>query len=413
MSKYPRPIALCLFFLSAAAVLCAQNRIAIPSYQDPGSSQWNAWQAPGRSSIGIMIVNEDNGDDLTYYPDVDAAIQKARKKGISVIGYVHTGYGQRDLATVKKDIDGVYQNYLVDGIFFDETPTDCTAATSANESTYAYYQELAGYVRARQTGGKLVILNPGTQPANDCWMSLADILVTAESSSLKDYKKNYQDQAWFHRYAPDRFWHIVYNVSDSTDFSTVLALSQQRGAGWVYITDGTSANPYRKPPAYWQLETSTIAGEAVQAPYATFRPRSFDENGNLVRAQASFEWKSDVDSGWYLFIDTNVKSHPRYSTSASGLAIAPDYLLKVTKTGTATLSSYSGNGNSFAWTEVTAGAVALSLSDKLHLAEADAAALEGAGSLQYQIQPINGGQPSLPEPLSLNNTSDLYQLESH
>jgi len=45
----------------------AQSRIAIPSYQDPGSTQWNEWRALGSSSVGIMIVNLDNGDDTTYY----------------------------------------------------------------------------------------------------------------------------------------------------------------------------------------------------------------------------------------------------------------------------------------------------------------------------------------------------------
>ena len=60
----------------------AQSRIAIPSYQDPGSAQWNAWQALGSSSVGIMIVNLNNGDDTTYYPSVDQAIRNTRKKGI-------------------------------------------------------------------------------------------------------------------------------------------------------------------------------------------------------------------------------------------------------------------------------------------------------------------------------------------
>jgi hypothetical protein len=79
----------------------AQSRIAIPSYQDPGSAQWNAWQALGSSSVGIMIVNLNNGDDTTYYPSVDQAIRNTRKKGIFVVGYVYTGYGQRDPAVVR------------------------------------------------------------------------------------------------------------------------------------------------------------------------------------------------------------------------------------------------------------------------------------------------------------------------
>ena len=311
VSNQIRRLTTCLFALCASLTATAQNRIAIPSYQDPGSSQWNAWIAPGRASVGLMIVNEDNGDDLTYYPSVDAGIQAARKKGVFVVGYVYTGYGQRDLAAVEADIAGVYKNYSVDGIFFDEAPTDCKAASITGASTYAYYQQLADYVRSHQAGARLVVLNPGTQPANDCWMSLANILVTSEEDNLKDYKAGYQDQAWFHRYAPDRFWHIVYNIDNATDFASVLALSRQRGAGWVYITDGNSSNPYLKPPAYWPLETQTIAGEEVQAPYATYRPNATDENGDPVPARFSIRWQSSEDTAWYIFLDSSIKSpHP-------------------------------------------------------------------------------------------------------
>ncbi|HEX4424357.1 MAG TPA: hypothetical protein VH079_03090, partial [Terriglobales bacterium] len=84
-----------------------QSRIAIPSYQDPGSSQWYEWRTLGSSSVGIMIVNLDNGDDTAYYPRVAQAIRNARKQGIFVVGYTYTGYGQRDPAVIRKKVDAV------------------------------------------------------------------------------------------------------------------------------------------------------------------------------------------------------------------------------------------------------------------------------------------------------------------
>ncbi len=408
-------ITLILTVVGASLTALAQNRIAIPSYQDPGSPEWNAWIAPGSSSVGIMIVNENNGDDLTYYPAVNAGIQAAHKKGVFVVGYVYTGYGQRDLAAVENDIEGVYKNYSVDGIFFDEAPTDCKAASSigASTSTYAYYQRLADYVRSREAGARLVILNPGTQPSNDCWMSLANILVTSEEDNLKDYKAGYQDQAWFHRYAPDRFWHIVYNIDKVADFETVLALSRQRGAGWLYITDGNSANPYVDPPAYWKLETSAIADEDVQSPYATFRPNAMDEDGNPVPARFSVRWSSTKDTAWYVFLDSSVRSHPRYESRDSGLSVSPDYLLRVAKDGTASLARYSGDGSTFEWTEINDGAATLPIGAGSLEVEAETKALDGADSLRYQIRTEKGGQPSLPEPLSLTNTSFTFDIENH
>src|SRR5579863_10647632 len=89
---------LLLFSLSSAIPSPAQSRIAIPSYLNPGSGQWGAWRGLGSSSVGIMIVNLNNGDDTSYYASVDQAIRITRKNGIFVVAYVYTGYGQRDPA---------------------------------------------------------------------------------------------------------------------------------------------------------------------------------------------------------------------------------------------------------------------------------------------------------------------------
>ena len=116
--------------LGAAGLPLAQGqtRIAVPSYQNPGTSVWNGWAAQGPGAVGIMIVDLKSGDNTTYSSSVDAAIQKARKQGIYVLGYTYTSYGARNPATIRQRIDALYQNYLVDGIFFDEAPTDCNAS---------------------------------------------------------------------------------------------------------------------------------------------------------------------------------------------------------------------------------------------------------------------------------------------
>jgi hypothetical protein len=405
--------ALLLFILAGVAGL-AQSRIAIPSYQDPGSAQWNAWIAPGSPSIGIMIVNENNGDDLSHHAEIAAAIRQARKNGVFVVGYVYTGYGQRDPEIVRKDIDGVFQNYLVDGIFFDEVPTNCGAATPKSGTTYRYYQDLANYVRSRQVGGRIVVLNPGTQPPNDCWMSIANILVSAESNGLQDYTQNYQDQAWFHRYSPNRFWHIVYNVSGKTNFDKVLSMSRERGAGWVYVTNGGSNNPYARPPSYWDLETSEVAGQDVQDLYATFRPASQDENGNPVGARFSFRWTTAKQSGWNIFIETDRKDDSRYQSSNPRLTIAADFLLQVKADGQTVLLRYTGDGTEWKWEAVGADARRFKLSGGTLLAEADSAPLGDAHELRYQIQETGaGGFTSVAEPLSLNNMGYLFDIEDH
>lgn len=394
--------------------LRAQTRIAVPSYQDPGSAQWNAWAAPGGKSVGIMIVNENNGDDTTNHPGIASSIRKARAAGIFVVGYVYTGYGQRDPATVRNRVDAVFKNYLVDGIFFDEAPTDCLAANPYGGTNYSYYQRLGEYVRSREAGGRLVILNPGTQPANDCWMSIANILVTAESSSLQDYRANYQDQGWFHRYPPSRFWHIVYAAAGEEQLRDIFQLSLQRGAGWLYATDLGSSNPYGGPPAYWTEEAAIAASQGIQSPYATARPPSMDEAGNSVPGAISFRWRAGDGARWQIFLATDTKS-PKLAPAASGLAIAADRRIDVGADGGVRVFAYCGNGENWDWQPLEAGAEAFTLEGQVHLVEFDSAGLGQA--LRYQIRSLDEkNQPvttSMPIPLSVNNTGYIFDLEDH
>jgi Spherulation-specific family 4 len=416
MKKLP-PALFSLVLLFCGISSPAQSRIAIPSYQDPGSAQWNGWQALGSSSVGIMIVNLNNGDDASYYPGVDRAIRKARKKGIFVVGYVYTGYGHRDPAVVRRRVDAVFENYLVDGIFFDEVPTDCVAKNTFAGSNYLYYQDLADHVRRNQAGGRIVILNPGTQPNDDCWMSIANILVTAESSSLADYVHNYQPESWFQRYPPERFWHIVYAVSSPAELNDVIALSLKRGAGWVYVTDRDDGNPYDQPPSYWSLEGSEVAQQAVQAPYAGFRPRSSDNNGNPLPGQVSFRWRSVNGTRWQIFLDSDGNRNTGYHGSATRLAIGADYLVEAAADGSARLLRYAGSGPDWDWSEVPSHARILFLDGGVNLVELDANALGRTHALAYQIRSleIHGKTlfTSMIMAVSLDSTAYAFDIEDH
>ena len=239
-----------LFAMHVASVT-GQVRLGAPSYQDPGSPQWTGWEAPGAQEVGIMIVNLNNGDDENYYYSVDQAIRETRKKGIQVIGYTYTGYGTRDPKVVRSKIDAVYRNYLIDGMFLDEVPTDCSASNPFFPTQFLYYQELTNYVR-QKSGARITVLNPGTYSPSDCWMGITNILMNWEGQGLWNYQANYVDFPWVHKYPPDRFWHIVYGMK-ADQLNAVLALARQRNAGWVYLTNEAGDNPYDSAPAFWAV----------------------------------------------------------------------------------------------------------------------------------------------------------------
>jgi hypothetical protein len=394
-----------------AAALPGQVRLGAPSYQDPGSAQWAGWAAPGAQAVGIMIVNLNNGDDETYYASVDQSIRATRKKGIFVLGYTYTGYGARDPKIVQRKIDAVYRNYLVDGIFLDEVPTDCNASNPYFSTQFLYYQRLTNHVREK-AGARLTVLNPGTYSPGDCWMGITNILMNWEDQGLETYRTSYVDYPWVHKYPPDRFWHIVYGMG-ADQVPEALELAKQRNAGWVYLTNEIS-NSYASPPKYWAAETAAVEQQVVQSPYATAWPDSENENGLHARGRVSIRWTSTSGSQWQVFLDTDQNAKTGYH--GGGLALGAEYLLQGDAAG-ARLRRYTGSGTDWSWTEVAANAELDALDGGVRAASFDTAGLGGARTLNYQIRALDASWSPLGDsyvlPLSVANTGLVFDILNH
>jgi hypothetical protein len=416
----------CLVILFTAAMAAGQTRLGVPSYQNPGSTQWVGWAAPGAKSIGIMIVNLDNGDDENYYASADEAIREARKRGILVLGYTYTGYGTRDPKIVRRRIDAVYRNYLVDGIFFDEAPTDCYAKNPFFSSTFLYYEALTNYVREK-AGARITVLNPGTYSPTDCWMGITNILMNWEDQGFATYRDDYVDFAWVHKYPPDRFWHIIYGM-DADQLPAALELAKQRNAGWVYLTRETG-NPYASPPEYWAAETAAVEQQAVQAPFASAWPDSLDAQGNPAPGRTSIRWNAASAANWQIFLDTDQNSKTGYN--GGGIAVGAEYVFAIAD-GAARLWKYTGTGANWSWAEVAADAALNVLDPGVLAASFDTAALGGTKALNYQIRALDAADHSPADhapadhapadhatydsyvlPISLNNTGLIFDITNH
>ncbi|HWZ51146.1 MAG TPA: spherulation-specific family 4 protein [Granulicella sp.] len=403
---------LALFTALIAAILTpaarAQTRLAVPSYQPPGGTVWNGWAASGPASVGIMVANLTNGDDQNYHEWVSNAIDKARLKGVYVLGYVYTSYGTRDPKLVRASIDALYQNYLIDGIFFDEAPTDCNVANTYQPTSFLYYQELTNYVRQKQAGARLTVLNPGTYSPSDCWMSITNILMNWENAGLSTYQTGYVDYPWVHQYPAERFWHVLLGVAPS-DLNTALSLAKSRNAGWVYLSDSAN-NGYNQLPVYWSAESTAIAQQGVQAPYATSWPDSSVANGRV-----SFRWRAINGAVWQIFLDTDQNAQTGYRHA--NLALGAEYMVQAASTGPTHVYRYTGSGTDWSWTEIAANAQTAFPDPGTNLVMFDRAALSGATSLNYQIESLDASYnllyPSYVLPLSLTNTGFVYDLLNH
>jgi hypothetical protein len=130
---------------------------------------------------------------------------------------------------------------------------------------FVYYEGLTDYVRQKQAGARITVLNPGTTTPIDCWMSITNILANWENSEgLAAYQTSYKDYPWMHQYSSDRFWHVLLGMTEA-QLPSALSLAQSRNAGWLYISDSAD-NAYNQVPVYWTAEAAAIIGKECRHP---------------------------------------------------------------------------------------------------------------------------------------------------
>ena len=235
----------------AGQPLC--QRVAVPAYIDPTIGRAAeeeldelASEAP---TVEFIVLDPDNGPGTEPNEPYRVAIERARRAGIAVYGYVDSAYAKRPVAEALTDIEHWAEWYDLRSIFFDQV--------TSSRGSLGYYLPLAR--RVHDQGGK-VVLNPGIYPDEE-YAHLADITVTFEGS-YADYRT--QEQAtWADDLPPERFWHLVYGTP-AQDLEEALALTRDRRAGYAYITDDTLPNPWDRLPPYWRSEIREIDGHNEQ-----------------------------------------------------------------------------------------------------------------------------------------------------
>ena len=378
---------LCLVFsLPCYPQSQSPRRLAIPSYVQPTSEEWNKWRSLGSQVLGIMILNLNNGDDTLLNPSAAEAVKRTQESGILVLGYIHTGYAQRDPAEIRAKIDSVIENYKVDGIFLDETPTDCAAPGKYAASNGAFYESLTSYIRSKP-GKHLTVLNPGTMPTDDCWMKFADILLTFEEPTLANYQQHYMDHDWVRRYPPERFWHLVYSVPSGDEMQQIVKLAQQRGAGWLYVTDdGPDKNPWDDPASYLSVEAQAWTGVAPQTGKASPSKTFVIEDAPTPR-RVFIQWTGLKGARSQVLLDVDQKTSTGYH--GYGTSLGADLMLELPGDGSVNLMHYEGNGEDWTWKPVAAHVVLTQPEPGKFRVDFDATPLGSAKTVKIQFRALD------------------------
>ena len=221
--------------------------IAVPAYFYPDCSVNPACLfdqlAAGAPAVALAVVNPASGPGKKRDSNYVAEVKRLQSRGITVIGYVATGYGRKKPASAKGEVDKYYTWYGVDGVFFDEAANTCNKVS--------YYQGLSAHVKSK-AGKAVTVLNPGTTTP-ECYAAASDVLVNFED----DYAHylEWQPAGWETGYPRSKFWHLVIGATEA-QLPNAMSLSKARHAGLVYVTPDNLPNPWDSLPAgsYWQSE---------------------------------------------------------------------------------------------------------------------------------------------------------------
>jgi serine/threonine protein kinase len=237
--------------VGAGADDAARLKLLVPAYLYPagkGLAQWDRIIESPAAAATVAIVNPDNGPGKVVDPNYAKILKRARRKGVTVIGYVSTKYATRPLHEVTGNVDQWLRFYPgIQGIFFDEQ------ASSAD--LVHYYAALYEYAR-KDKGLSLVVTNPGTTCAEEyLTRPTSDVVCLVEAA--KDFTA-YRRPGWADRYPADRFAALLCKVRSPAQMKTILREMHDKRIGYCFITDGQMPNPWGRLPSYWDAEAEAV-----------------------------------------------------------------------------------------------------------------------------------------------------------
>lgn len=242
-----------------------QTGLLIPMYIYPWDSETGSWKLEFENLLKLMkqywkvpvyiVINPSSGPGTVEDGVWRRAIKKIHGAGGTVLGYVSTDYTNRSLSDVKADIDKWLELYPhIDGLFVDEMTND------DDQSHRDYYRNLTVY--AHQKGLYPVVGNPGAPQLSSYFLeNCADIFVVWETDSYPsesdleqgDWEDSYREIPWQTRGA------LVYGQSE-LDAENFMMMTKH--VGLVYVTSGTSPNPWSEFPPYLETMFALLTAEA-------------------------------------------------------------------------------------------------------------------------------------------------------
>jgi hypothetical protein len=226
-------------------------RLWVPAYYYPfgaGLHEWDRLIASAKSVPIVAIVNPASGPGDHVDTNFAAVVPRARKAGVTLVGYIGTQYTRKPLKQVKEEITTFLRFYPdIQGFHFDEQSSDARGID--------YYAELYRYVR-ELVPGALVLTNPGTScDPGYAARPAADAICLLENNRGFD---DFRPPGWTARFPGSRFCIQAHDIPTEAIMKKAVRRAAELKVGYIFITDDVGPNPYDRLPSYWDALVEAV-----------------------------------------------------------------------------------------------------------------------------------------------------------
>jgi len=229
-------------------------------YTNPSNYDWtplfNIIQASPNLNF-VVTINVASGPDTSLNTDYVQGLTDLFAAGqvnnnLTILGYVFTSYGVRNIATVETDIDRWVSFYgtWVDGIFLDEMDN-----ITGHET---YYTNITTYAKVTK-GLTMVWGNPGTATIAG-YVGTVDTIMVYEDSTFPS-SATMNTRTFNGAFNRNNFAAIVHSQPDLNSKSITDSMSPY--VGYLYITNDIMSNPYDTLASYLVREAQTLSRNGI------------------------------------------------------------------------------------------------------------------------------------------------------
>lgn len=225
-------------------------KVIVPSYvfattdgRKAEGKYWSDILSLGKK-IEYAMINPADGPGEEAKPEYASLLEKAKKAGVKILGYVTTDLTRNSVEVVMGQVDKYFELYGLEniaGFFFDEY-------VDKTPENIQYYTELYSKFKAKYSE-KVIVGNRGKRIVEENYPN-ADIHCSFEADA-NTYLTAYENRKAPSELNPDNnghFYHIVHSATPEQYDEIIAKAKERKHAKYLFITTDTGTNPYDQEP---------------------------------------------------------------------------------------------------------------------------------------------------------------------